>query len=74
MALGLGALVLALLQLLVGRRLVEQRQQELGADVATKVLLAEVAWSASPPPLSRRSAACGWRWEPIPSRWPPGGI
>ena len=42
-ALGLGALVLALLQLLVGRRLVEQRQQQLAADVASKVLLAEVA-------------------------------
>jgi two-component system osmolarity sensor histidine kinase EnvZ len=42
-ALGLGALVLALLQLLLGRRLVEQRQQQLGADVASKVLLAEVA-------------------------------
>jgi len=42
-ALVLGALVLALLQLLVGRRLVEQRQQQLGADVASKVLLAEVA-------------------------------
>jgi two-component system osmolarity sensor histidine kinase EnvZ len=42
-ALGLGALLLALLQLLVGRRLVEQRQQQLGADVASKVLLAEVA-------------------------------
>lgn len=42
-ALGLGALMLALLQLLVGRRLVEQRQQQLGADVASKVLLAEVA-------------------------------
>jgi len=42
LGLGLAGLVLLLLQLLVGRRLMEQRQQQLGAELASRLLLAEV--------------------------------
>ena len=78
MALGLGALVLALLQLLVGRRLVEQRQQQLGADVATKVLLAEVALERFTPAalaeIGGLRLAVGADPEPLASRRDPGGV
>ena len=77
MALGLGALVLALLQLLVGRRLVEQRQQQLGADVATKVLLAEVALERFTPAalaeIGGLRLAVGADPEPVASGRDPGG-
>ena len=82
-ALGLGALVLALLQLLVGRRLLEQRQQQLGADVAAKVLLAEVALERFTPAalaeIGGLRLAVGSVPEPVASgtdpqgaRFPPG--
>jgi len=77
MGLGLGALVLALLQLLVGRRLVEQRQQQLGADVASKVLLAEVALERFTPAalaeIGGLRLAVGADPEPVASRRDPGG-
>jgi two-component system osmolarity sensor histidine kinase EnvZ len=79
LALGLGALVLALLQLLVGRRLVEQRQQQLGADVASKVLLAEVALERFTPAalaeIGGLRLAVGAQPEPVaPGRGPGGGL
>jgi len=77
MALGLGALVLALLQLLVGRRLVEQRQQQLGADVAAKVLLAEVALERFTPAalaeIGGLRLAVGSVPEPVAAGRGPGG-
>lgn len=77
LALGLGALVLALLQLLVGRRLVEQRQQQLGADVASKVLLAEVALERFTPAalaeIGGLRLAVGAHPEPLASGREPGG-
>ena len=42
-AMALAALVLLSLQLLLGRRLWEQRQQQLGSELASRLLLAEVA-------------------------------
>ena len=42
LGLAIAALGLGLLQVLVGRRLMEQRQHQLGSELASRLLLAEV--------------------------------